>query len=48
MWAAYMAELEGRELDFGCVKPQHTHMSHALITAALESYEKQKAIEIAY
>ncbi len=48
MWAAYMAELEGRELDFGCVKPQHTHMSHALITAALESYEQQKAIEIAY
>lgn len=48
MWAAYMAELEGKELTFGCVKPEHTRMSHALITAALESYEQQRAVEVLY
>ena len=48
MWAAYMREMDGREIFFGCVKPEHTHMSHALITAALESYEQQRAVETAY
>ena len=48
MWAAYMAEMDGKKLSFGCVKPEHSHMSHALITAALESYEQQKAIGIQY
>lgn len=48
MWAAYMTELEGRELPFGCVKPVHTHLSHALITAALQSHEEQRAVTVAY
>ena len=46
MWAAYMAELEGRPLFFGCVKPEHTRMSHALITAALRSYEEGRQVPL--
>ena len=48
MWAAFMSELDGREVKFGCVKPEHTHMSHALITAALKSHEEQKAVKVTY
>ena len=38
MWAAYMSELDGRELPFGCVKPEHTHLSHA----------EQRAVKVEY
>lgn len=48
MWAAYMAEMDGKDVKFGCVKPEHTHMSHALITAALESHDQQRAVKITY
>ena len=48
MWAAYMSELDGKELPFGCVKPEHTHLSHALITAALQSHAEQRAIKPEY
>lgn len=46
MWAAYMAEYDGRQLPFGCVKPEHTRMSHALITAAMRSYEERREIPL--
>ena len=48
MWAAYMSELDGKELPFGCVKPEHTHLSHALITAALQSHAEQRAVKVEY
>ena len=48
MWAAYMSELGGKELPFGCVKPEHTHLSHALITAALQSHAEQRAVKVEY
>ena len=46
MWAAYMAEMDGRKLAFVCVRPEHTQMSHALMTAALKSYKEQRVVNI--
>jgi len=46
MWAAFIAELDGREMEFGCFKPEETRLSHAICTAALESYKTKKAIKI--
>ena len=37
MWAAFMAELDGREVAFGCFSPAETALSHRLSTAALLS-----------
>jgi predicted dehydrogenase len=41
MWAAYMQELDGRQVPFGCFTPEETRRSHALQTAALASHRKQ-------
>ena len=38
-----MYEIEGKELAFGCCRPEETVLSHKLHTAALRS-EKEKAI----
>ena len=46
MWAAFMAELDGREVSFGCFTPAETALSHALSTAALRSHETQRAERI--
>ncbi len=46
MWASFMSELEGVSVPFGCIKPEETHLSHTLQTAALKSYYEQRAIEI--
>jgi hypothetical protein len=46
MWAAYIAELEGQKVEFGCVRPEETKLSHILQTAALLSSRKQKVIDI--
>ncbi len=43
MWAAFMHEVEGREIGFGCCRPEETVLSHKLHTAALRS-EKESAI----
>ena len=47
MWAAFLAEREG-ELDgrFGCVTPAEAIASHRLFAAALQSQEKNKAVEL--
>lgn len=39
MWAAYMLELTGRPVDFGCCTPEETRLSHTLQTAALRSHQ---------
>ena len=39
MWAAFMSELDGRDVAFGCFKPAETALSHRLTTAALLSHE---------
>jgi predicted dehydrogenase len=45
MWAAYLLELEkGEPPVFGCVTPEETRLSHALLTAALASH-KNRSVE---
>jgi predicted dehydrogenase len=39
MWAAFMAEFEGKEVFFPCFTPQETVLSHRVYTAALESHK---------
>ena len=46
MWGAYMKELDGRQVSFGCFTPEETALSHRLSTAALRSYEERKAIDL--
>jgi predicted dehydrogenase len=41
MWAAFVAELSGLPFDYGCFTPEETRLSHALQTAALDSYRKK-------
>ena len=43
MWAAFIYEIEGKQVDFGCFTPEETLLSHKLHTAALRS-EKEKAV----
>lgn len=35
MWAAFMSELKGRTVPFGCFSPEETVISHALQTAGV-------------
>jgi predicted dehydrogenase len=45
MWAAFLLELDaGKPRIFGCVTPEETRLSHALLTAALES-NRRKSVE---
>jgi len=45
MWAAFLLELEkGTPPVFGCVTPEETRLSHALLSAALDSHRK-KSVE---
>lgn len=46
MWATFMQELEGKDVVFGCIRPEETVLSHKVFTAALESYKQKRAIEI--
>ena len=46
MWGAYMKELDGRQVSFGCFTPEETALSHRLSTAALRSYEERKAMDL--
>ena len=45
MWASFMYEIEGKDVEFGCFTPDETLISHKLHTAALKS-EKEKAIVV--
>jgi predicted dehydrogenase len=46
MWAAFMLELDGRAVEFGCFTPEETRVSHALQTAALRSHEAKAAVPV--
>jgi hypothetical protein len=42
MWAAFLLELDaGTPKIFGCFTPEETRLSHALLTAALDSHRKR-------
>jgi len=41
MWAAFMAEYEGKEIVFGCARPEETRISHSILTAALRSHKER-------
>jgi len=43
MWAAFMSELDGRDVAFGCFTPAETALSHRLSTAALLSQKTGKS-----
>ncbi len=43
MWAAFMKELNGEYVKFGCFTPEETMLSHKLQTAALKSHYSKKA-----
>jgi len=46
MWAAFMQELAGAKVTFGCFTPEETRLSHALATAALKSHATKQAIPL--
>lgn len=46
MWAAFICELCGIPVKFGCVRPEETALSHKVYTAALESQRTRRAVEI--
>lgn len=39
MWAAFVCEIEGREVEFGCFTTDETRLSHILHTSALRSHK---------
>jgi predicted dehydrogenase len=47
MWAAYLRELAGMEVSFGCFTPEESRLSHALHTAALASHKNQSVEPVA-
>ena len=48
MWATFVQEIEGIDVDFGCFTPEETVLSHKLNTAALLSFREKRAVEIDY
>lgn len=46
MWAAFMAEYSGMEVEFGCMKPEETARSHDIMTAGLKSHETGRKVEV--
>lgn len=46
MWAAFMKELDGQTVEFGCFTPEETILSHALHTAALRSHQQAAAVPV--
>ena len=46
MWAAFIMEVKGMEVPFGCFTPEETVLSHKLNTAALTSWKEGRAVEI--
>ena len=46
MWAAYLLELEGRDIPFGCFTPEETRLSHRIYTAALQSHAEKTVISL--
>ena len=46
MWAAFIYEIEGKELAFGCCRPDETILSHKLHTAALKSHKENTIVTL--
>jgi predicted dehydrogenase len=46
MWAAFVAELSGLPVEYGCFTPQETRISHALQTAALASHKATSVVQL--
>ena len=48
MWAAVIDEFlhQDKDMPFGCVRPEETHIQHKILTAALESNKNKKIIEL--
>lgn len=46
MWVAFMKELDGQSVPFGCFTPEETAWSHQLHTAALESQKTGRCIAL--
>lgn len=46
MWTAFIYEIAGREVEFGCFTPEETVISHKLHTAALRSEKEQAVIKL--
>ena len=46
MFAAFVSELRGLPCSFGCFRPDEAMRSHELLTAALESFETKRMIEL--
>ena len=46
MRGAFICELSGIEIPFGCVTPEETELSHKLQTAAIRSHNEGRIIEI--
>ncbi len=48
MWAAVIDEFinQEKEMPYGCIRPDETHIQHKILTAALESYKRQEIISL--
>ena len=46
MFAAFVSELRGLPCSFGCFRPDEAMRSHELLTAALESFETKRMVEL--
>lgn len=46
MWAAFIAEIEGKEIPFGCMRLEETALSHKLQTAALISHKEKRVVDL--
>lgn len=46
MFAAFVSELRGLPCSFGCFRPEEAMRSHELLTAALESFETKRTVEL--
>ena len=46
MWASFIAEIEGKEVPFGCMRLEETALSHKLQTAALISHKEKRVVEL--
>lgn len=46
MWCAFMKEVSGEAVEFGCFTPEETRLSHKLLTAALVSNREKRVVEL--
>lgn len=46
MFAAFITELKGLDCPFGCFTPQEALLSHKVLTAALQSHETKRIIQL--